>query len=295
MFEYNIAVVDDDPLSLMQAKMLLTEEKMHVNCMNSGKQLLKYIENNTPDLILLDILMPEDDGFEVYIKLRRFEEHSGRAHIPVIFFSGEDDASTEEMGLVLGASDFIKKPFNKDVLVRRIHNSIKNSRKIGNLEEEATLDKLTGFLNKAKGTERISKLCRRKNGALMILDLDSFKLVNDLYGHDKGDQILKAIASIMKKNSRETDTLCRIGGDEFAVIMKDTGSALRDLIAEKIHHVNMLMQSPTDNTPVASLSAGVAFGDRKNPTGNIYEDADIALYRAKDKGRNCLAFYEDPV
>ena len=296
MFEYNLAVVDDDPMSLMQVRTILSEEKMHVNCMNSGKQLLKYIENNTPDLILLDILMPEDDGFEVYIKLRRFEEHSGRAHIPVIFFSGEDDAATEEMGLVLGASDFIKKPFNKDVLVRRIHNSIKNSRKIGNLEEEATLDKLTGFLNKAKGTERISKLCRRKNGALMILDLDSFKLVNDLYGHDKGDQILKAIASIMKKNSRETDTLCRIGGDEFMGFYEDliddraVGNMTRRLNKQLVIKAKELL-GENHGIPLG-ISAGVVMVPEY---GRDYKDlftyADSALYKAKQNGKHGYAIY----
>ncbi len=158
MMEYNIAVVDDDPIGLMHAKALLTEENMHVACMKSGEQLIKYIEHNTPDLILLDIMMPDVDGFETYIMLRRFEEHSGRANIPVIFMSGEDDSEAEEMGLVMGASDFVRKPLNKDVLIRRIQNTIKNSRKIENLQEEATVDRMTGLLNKAKGTDKISKL-----------------------------------------------------------------------------------------------------------------------------------------
>ena len=112
MLEYNIVVVDDDPVSLNHAKMLFAEENMHVTCVNSGKQLMKYIENNTPDLILLDIMMPETDGFETYIMIRRFEEHSGRPKIPVIFISGEDDSEVEEMGLVMGASDFVRKPLN---------------------------------------------------------------------------------------------------------------------------------------------------------------------------------------
>jgi PleD family two-component response regulator len=82
--------------------------------------------------------------------------------------SGADDSEAEEMGLVMGASDFVKKPLNKDVLVRRIENSIKNNKRMENLEEEATVDRLTGLLNKARGTDRVTKLCKRKNGSLLI-------------------------------------------------------------------------------------------------------------------------------
>ncbi len=162
------------------------------------------------------------------------------------------------------------------------------------LSYAASHDDLTNLYNRSV-FDHVRASSDESNIALILIDLDHFKNINDTYGHNVGDLVLKRLASVLQAHFRSDDYVCRIGGDEFAVIMKDTGSALRDLIAEKIHHVNMLMQSPTDNTPVASLSAGVAFGDRKNPTGNIYEDADIALYRAKDKGRNCLAFYEDPV
>ncbi|WP_024865969.1 GGDEF domain-containing response regulator [Butyrivibrio sp. FCS014] len=296
MMELRIAIVDDDPVILMHAKDILSAEKMRTSCMNSGKQLLKYIENNTPDLILLDIMMPEMDGFDTYIQLRKFEEHSGRAHVPVIFITGEDDSETEEMGLVMGASDFIKKPFKKDVLVRRIELAIRNSRKIGDLEEEATIDKLTGMYNKAKGTDRVSKLCKRKNGALMILDLDSFKLVNDLFGHEKGDRILKAFSDIAKKNSRETDTLCRIGGDEFMGFYDD----LLDerAVGSLTGRLNSQLQAAADEllgeghgVPLGISIGVVMIPEYGRDYNELFALADSALYKVKQNGKHGYAIY----
>ena len=291
-----IAVVDDDPMILTRAKEILEEENMQTTCMNSGERLLKYIENNTPDLILLDIKMPDMDGFDAYIQLRKFEEHRGRAHVPVIFISGEDDSEAEEMGLVLGASDYIRKPFNRDVLLGRIRNSIRNSRKIEDLEEEATVDKLTGLLNRAKGTDRVSKLCKRKNGALMILDLDSFKLVNDLFGHESGDKILKAFADIARKNSRETDTISRIGGDEFMGFYEDLLD--EGAVAGMTRRLNSQLLTMADEIlgEGHGIPLGISIGVVMVPEqGREYNDlfalADSALYRVKQNGKHGYAIY----
>ena len=212
---YWIAVVDDDEVYLTNARKLLNEENMRVSCLRGGNDLLKFIEKNAPDLILLDIMMPGMDGFETFNALREYEDNQGKPHIPIIFLTGENDSEIEKQGLKLGASDFIRKPFYKDILVKRIENTLSSVKAIEILTEEAMFDKLTGFLNKARGTDRVSKLCTRKSGALMIMDLDNFKLVNDLFGHDMGDKMLMAFADIVKRNTRETDTISRIGGDEF--------------------------------------------------------------------------------
>ena len=296
MLEYNIVVVDDDPVSLNHAKMLLSEENMHVTCVSSGKQLMKFIENNTPDLILLDIMMPEIDGFETYIMLRRFEEHSGRQKVPVIFISGEDDSEVEEMGLVMGASDFVRKPLNKDVLVRRIDNSVKNSRKMENLEEEATVDRLTGLLNKAKGTERVSKLCARKSGALMILDLDSFKLVNDLFGHEKGDEILKSFSDIIRKNSRETDTLSRIGGDEFMGFYEDllqerAVSSLTRRLNKQLQTAARKILGDNHGIPLGISIGVVMVPEYGREYNDLFAMADNALYKVKQNGKHSYGIY----
>ena len=185
-----VVVVDDEALSLTSAKTLLGSEDMKISCLRSGRDLLKFMDKNEPDLILLDVMMPEMDGFETLEILRKREKEEGKLETPVIFLTGDMDESTEQRGLKLGASDYIHKPFNKDILIRRINNTIQNSRKIESLTEDATVDKLTGFLNKTSGIEHICDLILRESGTFMILDLDSFKLVNDLHGHDTGDRAL---------------------------------------------------------------------------------------------------------
>ena len=286
-----IVVVDDEVLSLTNAKNMLDAENMRISCLRSGKDLLKYIEKNSPDLILLDIIMPEMDGFETLQALREYEKKAGKSHIPVIFLTGENDSVMEQRGLKLGASDYIRKPFDKDILLSRIRNIVKNRRTIENLTEEATFDKLTGFLNKSHGTERIAKLCRRKNGALMIMDLDSFKLVNDLFGHDMGDKVLSAFADIVRNNTRETDTVSRIGGDEFLAFYEDLTE--ESAMASITRRLNMQLKEEAvrlmgeDHGIPLGISIGVAIVPEQ---GRDYEKlfalADTALYRVKQNGKH---------
>ncbi len=296
--DYNIAVVDDDSFILENVRQLLSEENMHVTCINSGKRLLKYIENNTPDLILLDIMMPEMDGFDTYIELRRYEDHTGRRHIPVIFVSGNERGDSEEMSLVLGASDYVTKPFNRDVLIRRIDHTIKNSKTIENLQEEATVDRLTGFFNKPKGTDRVSKLCRRKTGALVVMDMDSFKLVNDLFGHDMGDQVLKAFADVVRRNTRETDTLCRIGGDEFMAFFEDLTDKSVILSLSKRFNKQLLEEAERLMGEDNGIPLGISMGVVMVPeNGRDYEVlfslADGELYKVKQNGKHGYSIYSE--
>ena len=109
---YWIVVVDDEPLSLTNAKNLLREQNMRVSCLRSGKDLLEFMKTHEPDLVLLDILMPDLDGFETYRALRQYEEREGKPQTPVIFVTGEDNSEAERRGLKAGASDFIHKPFH---------------------------------------------------------------------------------------------------------------------------------------------------------------------------------------
>lgn len=288
---YSIVVVDDDSFSLTYASSLLSEEKMKVTCLTSGRKLLDYVKDNTPDLILMDIVMPDIDGFDTYILLRRFEKRTGRSPIPVIFTSGQGNSEIEELGLVLGGADFISKPFTKDVLIRRINNTIKNNKMLETLTEEATLDKLTGFFNKAKGTERVAKLCKRKRGALVVIDLDSFKLVNDLFGHDSGDSLLRVFAEVIKKNTRETDTLCRIGGDEFMAFFEDLTDerGIRKLSTRfnaqfEEEAKNLLGE---DHGLPLGISLGVAMVPQDGTEyDTLFSIADAELYKVKQNGKH---------
>lgn len=295
---YWIVVVDDEVISLTNARNLLNEQNMKVSCLKSGQDLLKFVEKNTPDLILLDILMPEMDGFETFKALRDYENEADKEHIPVIFLTGENDTETEKRGLELGASDFIRKPFAKDILLSRIDKTIRYSKTISDLTEEATVDKLTGFLNKASGTEKVAELCKEETGMLVVMDLDSFKLVNDLFGHDMGDRVLMAVAEIMRRNTRESDVLARIGGDEFmAFLPNETGEAAISALSGRLN--GHLMEEAArlmgaDNGVPLGISIGaIKVPDYGRDLGMLFALADECLYTVKQNGKHGFRIYDD--
>ncbi len=295
---YRIVVVDDDEISLRSTKSMLEDERFHISCLRSGKELLKFMEKNRPDLILLDIMMPEMDGFETFKALREMEEGRETSFTPVIFLTGENDSASEQQGLEIGASDYITKPFTKEVIIKRIENTITNRKTIETLTEEALVDKLTGFFNKSKGTDMIAKLCGRKAGALMILDLDSFKLVNDLFGHDRGDDMLSAFAGIVKRNTRETDTISRIGGDEFLAFFE--GMTDESVVSSLILRINNQFSEEAevllgkDHGIPLGVSAGVVMvPDYGRDFKSLFAFADNALYTVKKNGKHGYYIYSD--
>ena len=127
--------------------------------------------------------------------------------------------------------------------------------------------------------------------ALIILDVDYFKSFNDTYGHAVGDRVLQRVADILRHSFRSVDVLCRIGGDEFAVIMTRVNSSMSQLVMNKIKKAAELLANPKDDLPPVTLSVGIAFADRENPQGDIFKDADTALYRVKEAGRNGCQIY----
>lgn len=291
-----VVVVDDEIMSLTNAKMILNDEGMRVDRLRSGRDLLKFMTKNKPDLILLDIMMPEMDGFQTYHKLRQYEEETGRKRTPVIFLTGSDDSETERRGLEAGASDFVRKPFNKDILIRRIYNTIMNDKVIETLRDEASVDKLTGFWSRAAGIRRLTELCQSSDGMLIILDLDNFKLVNDLHGHDIGDRILETFAGVVRNNIRSNDVVVRIGGDEFAAFfcnMKEVealASITRRLNQQFVEASAKYLGQDSD------IPLGISVGAVSVPTyGRNYDElfplADSALYRAKHNGKHGHVLY----
>ena len=289
--KFRIAAVDDDEMCLKNITAMLNGIDMRVNCMRSGHSLLKYLEHNSPDLILLDIMMPDMDGFAAFKALRELEENKGRSRTPVIFLSGDNDNVTEQRGLELGADDFVRKPIDCDILLRRIRNAVMNSRKIVTLTEEAVIDKLTGFLNKAAGMEKLSGICGTKTGALMLMDLDSFKLVNDLYGHEIGDRVLAAFSEIVRKNIRSDDTVCRIGGDEFLAFFSEittenaVASISMRLNDQFIRECKAIMGENMD-IPIG-ISIGAAFAPEHSADyDELFGYADKAMYQVKQNGKH---------
>ncbi|MBQ1915286.1 MAG: diguanylate cyclase [Selenomonadaceae bacterium] len=293
---YWIVVVDDEILSLTQAKNILKEADMRVTCLRSGRDLLKFMAKNTPDLIILDIQMPEMDGFATYQELRHLEGEIGRSPTPVIYLSGMEASDVETRSLSQGASDFIRKPFHKDSLVKRIVNTLKHNEAIRNLTEKATIDKLTGCLNKEAGTREVAKLCESRTGMLMIFDLDNFKLVNDIYGHSMGDKVLRAFADIARHSIRAQDVMARIGGDEFMAFfcnMSDEHAVAgmnRRLNDQLLEETSRLIGKELD------IPLGISVGAALVPEhGRDYETlfslADSALYQVKQNGKHGSRVY----
>lgn len=166
-----------------------------------------------------------------------------------------------------------------------------NREKKEKLAYEASHDKLTGLYNRA-GYDFLLKNSMLESCALLLIDVDKFKAVNDTYGHDMGDRVLAHIAAVLKESFRSGDYICRIGGDEFAAIMVRSGSQFKGLIHDKVERMNNKLLHPEGGLPPVSLSVGVAFGDSDNTTGSLVKDADLALYKVKNNGRCGCAFYE---
>lgn len=162
------------------------------------------------------------------------------------------------------------------------------------IKHQAEHDALTGLLNRGS-YDRILGLYDKGDEpfALILADVDVFKSVNDTFGHAEGDRILKRVAHLLETAFRDIDHICRIGGDEFAIVMVKMTSDLRYTIEEKIDFVNEQLQNPHDGLPKVSLSVGIAFSDRANPGESIFKDADKALYHTKDNGRCGYTFYGD--
>lgn len=296
-----IIVVDDDTANLKMAGHILSKNNMRVTALKSGSSFLEYVnENGMPDLVLLDIKMPVMDGFETLEKLRQIEHQKGLMKTPVIFLTADEDVDTETRGFEVGVSDFIRKPFNPDVLLRRIDNIMSNSQQMHDLKSEATIDKLTGFLNKAATAAELSKDCSEKTGCLMMIDLDSFKLVNDIYGHAMGDKVLIACADIIRNAVPEGSKCGRLGGDEFTTFAVGV-SSVQDVadIAAKINQdiVKSAKELMGDDMsiPLGASIGGIFVPRFGNDYNSLLKLADKSLYTVKKNGKHGYGLYSDEV
>ena len=292
-----IIVVDDDVSNLQVAGTILSRNKMRVTALDSGQALLDYVmEKGAPDLILLDINMPDMDGFETLKKYRSIEEELAIPKVPVIFLTAEDDTASESRGFDMGVSDYIRKPINPDILIRRVGNIINTHGQILKYEEQAKTDKLTGFLNKAAANERISELCSNACGCLCIIDLDSFKLVNDIYGHDTGDKVLTSFAAIMKESLPFSGTFGRVGGDEFLIFcegLRDEADLKKysDKINERMLEEARNIMGDQMSIPLGASMGAVMVPENGKDFLELFRVADRALYQIKSGGKHGYSLY----
>ena len=291
-----VIVVDDDTANLKMAGHILSRHDKRVTALKSGRTLLDYIKENEPDLILLDVKMPEMDGFETLERLRALEKELGREELPVIFLTADEGIDTENRGFEMGISDYIRKPFDPDILIRRVDNILEKRKALLHFREEATIDKLTGLLNKASMTERMEELCHTTSGYFLMIDLDSFKLVNDLHGHEMGDRVLIAFADAIRKAMPSDSTIARMGGDEFSAFSSDIESEadirrITEFINRELLEQARAMIGEDMDIPLGASIGAMYVSGTDTDFEDIFKAADKALYRVKQNGKHSYQIF----
>jgi len=289
-----ILVVDDSPENLDILVSLLKNDYM-VAAARNGQKALQMAQKNPPDLILLDIIMPEPDGYEV---CRQLKESEATRNIPVMFITALSEALDEVRAFSIGAVDFISKPFQPIVVKARVNTQMNLKKKSDMLEALAAIDGLTHIYNRRKFDETLDLEWRRRTRnqnplSLIMIDIDHFKLFNDNYGHAGGDECLKKVAEALKNAlQRPGDFIGRYGGEEFAVIIADSDADGAWHMAETLRQAVVDLNIPHGYSPTGphvTVSLGVAtsrFPESGGSVEELIDAADKMLFASKKNGRN---------
>ena len=289
-----ILIVDDVAANIeILAELLRPDYK--IRAATSGEKALKIsFSENPPDLILLDVMMPDTDGYEVCRILKASFETKD---IPIIFITGKTSIEDEIYGFNLGAVDYVRKPFNSVIVKARVNTHAELKRYHDYLEGISYLDGLTGIANRRKFDEYLDitwNFAMREATpiSMVLMDIDYFKLFNDHYGHQEGDDCLIQIAQTLAGvATRKTDLVARYGGEEFVCILPNTEKEDAKQIAEKFRRSIMEIQIPHEYSAAGSnvtISIGVAtiIPEINSNCSLLIKASDEALYRAKANGRN---------
>ena len=287
-----ILIVDDENMNLKILAKILIPDYTLLTATN-GKDAIEKVKEYKPDLILLDIIMPEMDGYETLAEIKKCEEIN---NIPVIFITGLDTNEAEEKGLALKAVDYITKPFSSMIVKLRVYNHIQIINQMRTIERMSMVDQLTNLPNRRCFDDRMNmewkKAIREKSQiSILIIDIDKFKAVNDTYGHQHGDVVLQKVANILTESlKRPGDLASRWGGEEFIVLLPNTNTDAAVNIAEKIriNIENTEIPYKTNLTMHVTASIGVnsQIPEQDSSTHIFISNADKVLYTAKDSGRN---------
>ena len=310
-----ILIVDDSPVEIKIIRSFLGDEYEILEAI-SGERALELANEKKPDLILLDIIMPGIDGFSVCKVLKA---ELATADIPVIFITAVADSQSVVKGFEAGGQDYITKPFYSPELCARIkvHLDLKKSKEtllkyakeleakneklnelLAKIETTAMTDFLTGLANRWCMTKRIkAEVARLKRnqgkGTLILGDIDNFKKINDTYGHDCGDLVLKDVANMMNSVLREEDVLARWGGEEFLLMLPDVDLTGGKAAAEKIRRViETAVFRYEEKRFSVTITLGVAELDQKLGVDASIKNADEALYSGKNMSKNCVVLYQ---
>ena len=290
----SILIIDDDKLNIIALTRILGSDYT-VYFEGNGESGIKAAKAFKPDLIMLDVIMPGMSGFDV---IKILKDDIETRDIPVIFLTGRRDVQDEEVGFVLGAVDYITKPFSVGVVKLRVQNQLKIMSHLNTIRKISTNDALTGLSNRKNFNSVLDAEWKRaartqKLICLMVMDIDNFKEYNETYGNLSGDVVLRGVADVIKNcASRAYDHIARWGGEEFAVILPETDILAGYHVAEKIRAAveeatfeleDGVVTSVTVSIGVHSVAVGAVSGYSLK---NFVSDTDTALFDAKNLGRN---------
>lgn len=286
-----ILVVDDNLHNIRLLTDILEDENFTVYTADNGAAVLAMVHKLKPDVILLDIMMPGLDGFEVCKLLKNDFDIKD---IPVIMVTAKTEGIDIKKSLGMGAFDYIKKPIDEIEVIARVQSAIRFKQTQDKLKEMAMKDGLTGLYNHALLIELFEKEIdkqQRNNGSISfaMIDIDNFKKINDTYGHISGDTVLKELSNILMSSVRGGDIVGRYGGEEFSIVFPgiDVQNAFQlcERIRKEVEDFNFEIGIETVKI---TISIGINFNELKGIINKreIIQNADEALYRAKHNGRN---------
>ena len=288
-----VLIVDDTPANIEILSSILGAE-YEVLFATSGREALDLVARQIPDLILLDIMMPAMDGYEV---CKQLKANPQTRNVPVIFITALSEEADEARGLEVGAIDYISKPISAPIVKARVRNHLQLKRYRDILEDLTARDGLTGIANRRRLDEFLAQEWlrgRRTQSPLSICltDIDFFKRFNGCYGHAAGDDCLRRVALALASVSRRpADLVARYGGEEFVCVLPDTDAAGAALLADKFSDAVIALGIPHADSTVAghvTISGGVATAipTEESSAAQLLEAADRMLYQAKKTGRN---------
>lgn len=294
-----ILIIDDIPDNIRILSSILVNEGHQISAATNGQQALKLAASCAPDLILLDVMMPDMDGYQTCMALKADPQMSA---IPVIFITALADVENETQGLNLGAVDYISKPFSKEVVKARVNTHLELKRQRDILQQLANYDGLTGVPNRRAFDERLNREWARvarthEPLAVAMIDVDHFKQYNDTQGHQAGDDCLRQVAGRLASTlMRGGDFVARYGGEEFVCLIDVTDQNGLSVVTEKLRAGIEALELPhgaSSASPWVTISVGaaLAYPDTRTVAADLLKVADLQLFNAKRLGRNqvCLA------
>lgn len=289
----SVLIIDDVKMTHDAVKARLSTDALTLHSAFDGVQGLSLAKSIHPDIILLDVEMPWPDGFEV---CRQLKSDPALSSIPVIFLTVMSSTDQKVRGLNLGAIDYVTKPFNADELQARIRAALRHKELHDILAEKAMIDGLTGLWNRGYLEQRLKEelahaVRHDRVMSCIMLDIDHFKSVNDAHGHGIGDEVLRGIARVIKQVVRSEDIPTRYGGDEFAILLRETDAAEAFLVADRLRAI---VEATTHTRGTVSVSATCSLGVADSIPGGetMIDRADRALYLSKQAGRNRVTLFQ---